>query len=1307
MEPYTDDLNKVLNKYEFQLMPKKDFVYQEPRQLLLRNFISKNTLYDNILLYHELGVGKCHALNTPILMYSGEIKMVQDIRVGDLLMGDDSTPRKVMSLANGQDKMYDIIPIKGEHYTVNEEHILCLKASGYPSLRLSEHNNNYNVQWIANNKINSKTFTYNDLTKDEKKMDAEKFLQTIKNEQVIEISVRDYLKLPESRKAILKGYRHSVEFKETPLPIDPYMIGYWLGDGSQGESLMKTSLDDKIPVITSQDAVVLKYFNDNLKQYDVSLNYQSNYNYRISGGSGKYGSNKFLTALKELNLINNKHIPHIYKCNSRENRLKLLAGLLDADGHLHKSKSGYEFTQSLEHEQIINDIIYLARSLGFACYKNKKKTSWTYKGVKEYGEAWRISIFGNGIEEIPVLCPRKKANQRRQIKDVLVTGIKVNYSGEDNYYGFTLDGNSRYLMGDFTVTHNTCTSISIAEGFKEYLSDMNRKILVLVKNDNLKKNFVDELFKTGCSRNAYFDEELKREYNTANAQRREEILNKVIRRINKVYQFMTYGTFANAVFGVKQYITKIEENVERKFIGRKEATITDLNNTVIIIDEVHNVTNNIYYKAIMEVLKRSYNYRLVLLTATPMYDNVTEIFEISNLLNANNPANILPIKDRLFKENILTKIQAGNLGLLNTNQIDITEHGMSLLKKSLYGKVSYFAADTKTFPKKIDMGTPLIPDLKFSINIIECEMSEYQTQVYREALMSDKNIFEEFDVSEIANKIESSDEIKEDSSSMFHNSSSASTLVYPNNMYGEKGFLSCFDLKRRKGVESYSIKPEFSQILQFDGELQKYSSKLHSLLTNVKTFENEPGLVFIFSNYVRFNGAELLRQLFTENGYTEFKNEASSIDQKTFVIFDSRFNSTQRKTILNLFNNPKNKNGEFIKIIIGSPIISEGITLKNTRQVHILEPSWNMSRINQIIGRAVRFKSHELLDPTYRNVQVFKYVSVAEKQTPQLESIDKQKYILSEYKDRSNKTIERTLKEIAIDCDINVRKAAAGSDRVDGSAECDYTTCDYKCDIKPIDKLDKSTYKLYLDFYDKFDIEYAISIIKKLFNDYFVWSLGDIISRIRGVSIESIYYAVNSLIENKVLISDTFGRDGFLIQKEDYIIFNPIDKDISTSLFAKTLDFQNNVNKYTLDEYLQIQDLAPVEESESKIKKKKIGVDLPDEDVKFNDNMIREHDIFGTYRAEGIDGKFGPVDNFFRIVDLREFRRDLESDNRKIPTGMRITSKKIKDLKDLIKYFKISKEYIKKTVGDIDKLKQRDLAIIMEKYFKEHNLILR
>ena len=121
------------------------FIPQKHQQMVLDYFPSSP--YKGLLLYHKLGSGKCHKKDTPILLYNGEIKMVQDIEIGDLLMGDDSTPREVLSLATGKDDMYDIIPEKGDKYTVNKEHILCLKAIGYP-LFIKSSNTNFNIKWI-------------------------------------------------------------------------------------------------------------------------------------------------------------------------------------------------------------------------------------------------------------------------------------------------------------------------------------------------------------------------------------------------------------------------------------------------------------------------------------------------------------------------------------------------------------------------------------------------------------------------------------------------------------------------------------------------------------------------------------------------------------------------------------------------------------------------------------------------------------------------------------------------------------------------------------------------------------------------------------------------------------------------------------------------------------------------------------------------------------------------------------------------------------------------------------------------------
>jgi hypothetical protein len=297
------------------------------------------------------------------------------------------------------------------------------------------------------------------------------------NDNVFEISIKDYLLLSDKKKAFLKGYKVPIDFLEKDVPIDPYMIGYWLGDGTSSAS-----------AITCQDSSVLYYYATNLKQYNLYLNYHCSYTYGITG-NGKYNNNVFLNTLKDLHMLNHKHIPNLYKCNSRENRLKLLAGLLDSDGSYDTQKHCFEFTQ--KNESLMDDVIYLARSLGFACYKGTKKTSWTYNGTVKQGSAFRITISGKGIEEIPTLIPRKKAVPRKQIKNVLVTGIKIEYANEDDYYGFMLDGNCRYLMGDFTVTHNTCTSIGIAEGMK------TGKSIVLMTPASLKMNFFSELKKCG------------------------------------------------------------------------------------------------------------------------------------------------------------------------------------------------------------------------------------------------------------------------------------------------------------------------------------------------------------------------------------------------------------------------------------------------------------------------------------------------------------------------------------------------------------------------------------------------------------------------------------------------------------------------------------------------------------------------------------------------------------------------------------------------------------------------------------------
>ena len=157
--------------------------------------------------------------------------------------------------------------------------------------------------------------------------------------------------------------------------------------------------------------------------------------------------------MKDLNLLKNKHIPEIYKVNDRKVQLEILAGIIDTDGYYSKLGKYYEITQ--KNKTLSDDILFITRSLGFTAYQKECKKSCEYKGEKKEGTYYKITISGNDLDEIPVKIDRKKAEKRLQKKDTSVSGIQIVPRGHGDYYGFELDGNHRYLLGSFTVTHNT------------------------------------------------------------------------------------------------------------------------------------------------------------------------------------------------------------------------------------------------------------------------------------------------------------------------------------------------------------------------------------------------------------------------------------------------------------------------------------------------------------------------------------------------------------------------------------------------------------------------------------------------------------------------------------------------------------------------------------------------------------------------------------------------------------------------------------------------------------------------------------
>jgi MoxR-like ATPase len=349
----------------------------------------------HVLCEGGTGTGKCLAKGTPVLMFDGSIKNVEDVKVGDLLMGPDSKSRKVISLGHGFDEMYDVSPVKGESYVVNSEHILSLKIT-----------------------------------------------PKYKGEQrkIVNISVKDYLNSNKTFKHRAKTYRVGVDFDKKKVPLDSYFLGVWLGDGIS-----------RHPEVCNTDDAIIKYCAKVASDYRlrfVEKKYKNKCpNYALSTNKGS--SNSILNKLRSLNILMNKHVPNIYKFNTREVRLQVLAGMMDTDGHF--TCNGYDCV--LKNKRLAEDLVFIARSLGFAAYIKPCEKTCVNNGVK--GQYYRFFISGD-TSIIPVKIKRKKASKRKQKKDVLVSGIKVTSVGKGEYFGFEISGPDRlFLLGDFTVTHNT------------------------------------------------------------------------------------------------------------------------------------------------------------------------------------------------------------------------------------------------------------------------------------------------------------------------------------------------------------------------------------------------------------------------------------------------------------------------------------------------------------------------------------------------------------------------------------------------------------------------------------------------------------------------------------------------------------------------------------------------------------------------------------------------------------------------------------------------------------------------------------
>jgi superfamily II DNA or RNA helicase len=440
---------------------------------------------------------------------------------------------------------------------------------------------------------------------------------------------------------------------------------------------------------------------------------------------------------------------------------------------------------------------------------------------------------------------------------------------------------------------------------------------------------------------------------------------------------------------------------------------------------------------------------------------------------------------------------------------------------------------------------------------------------------------------------------------------------------GLERMMEFIDSKSPPEKGSFEYKPQtlrnYGRIFS-PNEIGKYSSKIKNICDNIVSPDGEvdEGVIMIYAQYID-GGVLPVALALEEMGFTRYGDGAKSlfknppiepVDARTMKPRPSKkaefmpakyslITGDPRISPNNAFEvkaatSEDNKDGNKIKVVIISQAGAEGVDFKFLRQVHILQPWYNMSRIEQIIGRAVRNFSHKDLPFEKRNVEIFMYGTILEKNKE--EAADLYIYRVAEYKAVQIGKVSRILKETAVDCIINhdqtnftqdimatyaqgaVEQILSSRKKIEDfkvgdapySAACDYMeNCEYKCyPSKEIEDFKEDTYS---EAFIMMNSEKIIQKIRSLMKERFFYKKNDLVLRIntpKPYPLVQIYAALTQLIEDSnEYVNDKYGRNGHLINIGEYYLFQPIElNSTNISIFDRTvpIDFKHNAVKFEI-----------------------------------------------------------------------------------------------------------------------------------------------
>jgi len=500
-----------------------------------------------------------------------------------------------------------------------------------------------------------------------------------------------------------------------------------------------------------------------------------------------------------------------------------------------------------------------------------------------------------------------------------------------------------------------------------------------------------------------------------------------------------------------KFISYNAPNADKTFMDAVKTSDSSKKN-MYIIEEAHIFIGNVYsnissgtgkraqtiYDYIIQDKRENDGVRTILLTATP---SVNKPYELALLFNMLRPG-IFPKSEAQFNQYYVSTSGSG-LDMLNPLR-------KNNFQRRILGLVSYYIGATPDyFARK-------------TLSYVDVPMSQYQDEIYEYFMQLEDSISRKSKNSQtymsytrqscnfvfpamaqglngenrprprnfkLADKIDKGNLDMEKDDEKYYDVNDYLNQVekfmstfdsyLTSRMYEdkEKKYTIVDDVKKIREIYNYNLYEYNEKEKQKSSLFDALYASSPKFLTIVMNILRSSGPVLVYSNYVLMEGLQIFKVYLKYFGFTGFKDLNSGIDGFRYIEYHGGIDKEERFKNVEQYNVKENIKGNIVKIIMISPAGAEGLSLFNTRQVHIVEPYWHEVRIKQMIGRAIRLCSHRLLPKVERHVDVFRYKSVRISLNKKI-TTDQLIESIARSKEGLLQSFEDAIKEASIDCEL-------------------------------------------------------------------------------------------------------------------------------------------------------------------------------------------------------------------------------------------------------------------------------------------------